>query len=208
MSTTITLTINGQQTTVGAPPMKRLLDVLREDLQLTGAKEGCGEGECGSCSILMNGELVNSCLIPILQAEGAQITTIEGLAPASEIDDTTHGLRAEGASYPSLGASTEEDSGLKARATKLPPHLHPIQQCFLEHGGAQCGICTPGMILATHHLLAKHPHPTLEQIQEGLAGNLCRCTGYMRIFEAVQQAAAESATTKLVTPPHRLVTSP
>ena len=149
--TTITLTVNGQQTTMDLPPMKRLLDVLREDLHLTGAKEGCGEGECGSCSVIMNGELVNSCLVPILQAEGAEITTIEGL----EINEK----------------------------------LHPIQQCFLEHGGAQCGICTPGMILATHHLLKKYPQPTLAQIQEGLAGNLCRCTGYMRIFEAVQQAA-------------------
>jgi len=133
--------------------MKRLLDVLREDLGLTGAKEGCGEGECGSCSVLMNGELVNSCLVPLLQADGAAITTIEGLSPEATAP------------------------------------LHPIQQCFLEHGGAQCGICTPGMILATHHLLNKYPHPTMEQIKEGLAGNLCRCTGYMRIFEAVQQAA-------------------
>jgi aerobic carbon-monoxide dehydrogenase small subunit len=147
----IALTVNGQRTTVNAPPMKRLLDVLREDLHLTGAKEGCGEGECGSCSVLMNGELVNSCLVPILQTEGAHITTIEGLADRA--------------------------------------HLHPIQQCFLEKGGAQCGICTPGMILATHHLLSKYPQPTLLQIQEGLAGNLCRCTGYMRIFDAVQQAA-------------------
>jgi carbon-monoxide dehydrogenase small subunit len=151
--TTISLTVNGKQTSVSAPPMKRLLDVLREDLQLTGAKEGCGEGECGSCSVLMNGDLVNSCLVPILQCDGAAIITIEGLAPEATAP------------------------------------LHPIQQCFLEHGGAQCGICTPGMILATHHLLQKHPHPTLAQIQEGLAGNLCRCTGYMRIFEAVQQAA-------------------
>ena len=151
--TEITLRINGQTQTIEAPPMKRLLDVLREDLGLTGAKEGCGEGECGSCSVLMNGELVNSCLVPILQADGAQITTIEGLSPEATAP------------------------------------LHPIQQCFLEHGGAQCGICTPGMILATHHLLQKHPRPTIPQIQEGLAGNLCRCTGYMRIFEAVQRAA-------------------
>jgi aerobic carbon-monoxide dehydrogenase small subunit len=149
--TEITLTINNETRTVTAPPMKRLLDVLREDLHLTGAKEGCGEGECGSCSVLMNGYLVNSCLVPILQAEGTSITTIEGVA-------------------------TNEK-------------LHPIQQCFLERGGAQCGICTPGMILATHHLLDKYPHPTLTQIQEGLAGNLGRCTGYMRIFDAVQQAA-------------------
>jgi len=158
----IHLTINGERRTVNVPPMKRLLDVLREDLKLTGAKEGCGEGECGSCSVLIahggeNAELVNSCLVPVLQAEGAEIMTIEGLAPNE--------------------------------AAKL----HPIQQCFLEDGGAQCGICTPGMILATHHLLAKHPQPTLTQIQEGLAGNLCRCTGYMRIFEAVGHAAAAEA---------------
>jgi carbon-monoxide dehydrogenase small subunit len=151
MSAQIQLTINGELKTIEAPPMKRLLDVLREDLHLTGAKEGCGEGECGACAVLINGDLVNSCLIPILQVEGVRITTIEGIA--------------------------------------INEQLHPIQQCFLKEGGAQCGICTPGMILATHHLLAKHPQPTLAQIQEGLNGNLCRCTGYMRIFHAVQQAA-------------------
>jgi carbon-monoxide dehydrogenase small subunit len=146
-----TFTLNGKRTTVDTPPIKRLLDVLREDLHLTGTKEGCGEGECGSCSVLMNGELVNSCLVPAIQAEGATLCTIEGVA--------TDG------------------------------RLAPVQQCFLEEGGAQCGICTPGMILATHHLLAKYPQPTLLQIQEGLAGNLCRCTGYMRIFESVKKAA-------------------
>ena len=151
----IKVTINGHAKTIEAPPMKRLLDVLREDLHLTGTKEGCGEGECGACAVLMNEDLVNSCLIPILQAEGTEITTIEGLA--------------------------------------ISEKLHPIQQCFLEEGGAQCGICTPGMILATHHLLGKYPHPTLLQIQEGLNGNLCRCTGYMRIFNAVQQAAHTGA---------------
>jgi carbon-monoxide dehydrogenase small subunit len=151
MNTTVHITVNGHEGTIEAPPMKRLLDVLREDLHLTGAKEGCGEGECGACAVLINGDLVNSCLIPILQAEGAEITTIEGLS----IDEK----------------------------------LHPIQQCFFEEGGAQCGICTPGMILATHHLLEKYPQPTLLQIQEGLNGNLCRCTGYVRIFNAVQQAA-------------------
>jgi carbon-monoxide dehydrogenase small subunit len=150
--TQIEVTINGDAKTVEVAPMKRLLDVLREDLQLTGTKEGCGEGECGACAVLVNGELVNSCLVPALQANGTSITTIEGLGDAS--------------------------------------HLHPIQQCFLEKGGAQCGICTPGMILATHHLLDIHPNPTLGEIKEGLAGNLCRCTGYMRIFESVQQAAA------------------
>jgi carbon-monoxide dehydrogenase small subunit len=153
--TQIHLTINGHEQTIEAPPMKRLLDVLREDLYLTGAKEGCGEGECGACAVILNGDLVNSCLVPILQAEDAEITTIEGIA--------------------------------------VDAKLHPIQQCFLENGGAQCGICTPGMILATHHLLDKHPQPTLLQIQEGLSGNLCRCTGYMRIFNAVQAAALVGA---------------
>jgi carbon-monoxide dehydrogenase small subunit len=151
VKTTIQLIVNGATHRVEVPPIKRLLDVLREDLDLTGTKEGCGEGECGACAVLMNGELVNSCLVPALQANGARVCTIEGV-------------------------STEG-------------RLHPIQQCFLESGGAQCGICTPGMILATHHLLEKNPHPTMEQIREGLAGNLCRCTGYMRIFEAVQKAA-------------------
>jgi carbon-monoxide dehydrogenase small subunit len=149
--TQITLTINGHAKTIEAPPLKRLLDVLREDLHLTGTKEGCGEGECGACAVIINGDLVNSCLVPVLQAEGAKITTIEGIA-------------------------TNEK-------------LHPIQQCFLENGGAQCGICTPGMILATHHLLEKYPQPTLLQIQEGLNGNLCRCTGYMRIFSSVEKAS-------------------
>jgi carbon-monoxide dehydrogenase small subunit len=132
--------------------MERLLDVLRQQLGLTGAKEGCGEGECGSCSVLMNGELVNSCLVPVLQAEGASILTIEGLAQGSEM-------------------------------TRL-------QQAFLECGGAQCGICTPGIIMASNHLLSKNPRPTLEQIQESLAGNLCRCTGYAQICQAVAEAAA------------------
>lgn len=138
---------------VEAAPMKRLLDVLREDLGLTGVKEGCGEGECGSCSVVLNGELVNSCLVPLLQVEGAAVRTIEGVADA------------EG-------------------------RLAAVQACFLEEGGAQCGICTPGMILATEQLLARHAQPTVEQIREGLAGNLCRCTGYARIVAAVQACAA------------------
>jgi aerobic carbon-monoxide dehydrogenase small subunit len=148
----IAFTVNGALKTVDVPPMKRLLDVLREDLRLTGAKEGCGEGECGACAVLVDGELVNSCLVPALQAAGAGITTIEGLA--------------------------------------VDAKLHPLQQCFLSEGGAQCGICTPGMILAAHYLLQKFPQPTLVQIQEGLSGNLCRCTGYSRIFKAVEQAAS------------------
>jgi len=150
----LSLTVNGSPKTLRVYPMQRLLDVLRYELQLTGAKEGCGEGECGSCSVLMNGELVNSCLIPALQAEGASITTIEGLAEGSQ--------------------------------------LSTLQKAFLDCGGAQCGICTPGMILSASHLLSKNPKPTLEDIREGLAGNLCRCTGYMQIFEAVAQAADQN----------------
>jgi carbon-monoxide dehydrogenase small subunit len=149
---TIRFTANGETRSVNVPPMKRLLDVLREDLCLTGTKEGCGEGECGSCSVRMNGELVNSCLVPVLQAEGATIQTIEGLAVNGE--------------------------------------LHRLQKAFLVRGGAQCGICTPGMLMAAAQLLAVNPHPTLPEIREGLAGNLCRCTGFMRIFESVVEAAA------------------
>lgn len=151
---TIHLTVNGESHTVAVPPMKRLLDVLREDLRLTGTKEGCGEGECGSCSVRMDGELVNSCLIPALQADAADIETVEGL---------------------------ERDGA-----------LDPLQQAFLHCGGAQCGICTPGMLMAAKHLLARNPHPNLAEIREGLAGNLCRCTGFMRIFESVLSAAAGS----------------
>ncbi len=147
----VSFTVNGEQKKVLVHPMERLLDVLRNDLKLTGTKEGCGEGECGSCSVLLDGMLVNSCLVPVAQASGASIVTIEGLS--------AHAL------------------------------LHRLQETFLECGGAQCGICTPGMILAAVHLLEKEPEPTLAEIREGLAGNLCRCTGYMQIFEAVARAA-------------------
>ena len=144
----IRFTVNGKATAVEAYPMERLLDVLRHELALTGTKEGCGEGECGACSVLMNGELVNSCLIPVLQAQGATVCTIEGLAPEGE--------------------------------------MHPLQRSFLRHGGAQCGICTPGMMMAAAHLLEKNPHPTLPEVREALSGNLCRCTGYQKIFDAVR----------------------
>jgi aerobic carbon-monoxide dehydrogenase small subunit len=152
----ISFAVNGETRTVRAYPMERLLDVLRHQLQLTGAKEGCGEGECGSCAVLMDGMLVNSCLVPVLQAQGSNIVTIEGVA-------------AEGS-------------------------LHVLQQTFLECGGAQCGICTPGMILASAHLLNQKPEPTIEEIREGLSGNLCRCTGYRQIIEAVAEAARRRTT--------------
>lgn len=150
----ISLTVNGERKTFCANPMERLLDVLRYQLGLTGAKEGCGEGECGSCSVLMNGEVVTSCLVPALQAQDADIITIEGLARDSQ--------------------------------------LSTLQQAFLECGGAQCGICTPGLVIAATYLLKTKPRPALDEIKESLAGNLCRCTGYAQICEAVAQAAGDS----------------
>ncbi|OLE53344.1 MAG: ferredoxin [Acidobacteria bacterium 13_1_20CM_3_53_8] len=133
--------------------MARLLDALREELRLTGTKEGCGEGECGACSVLINGEIVNSCLVPVAQVAGAEIKTIEGIANDQK--------------------------------------LHAVQEAFIQHGGAQCGICTPGMVIAAINLLEKTEKPTEAEIRDGLAGNLCRCTGYMKIFEAVVRACQE-----------------
>ena len=148
----IACTVNGQPQTLSAYPLERLLDVLREQLHLTGTKEGCGEGECGACSVFLNGELVNSCLVPAAQVAGSSIKTIESVANASE--------------------------------------LNVVQQAFIDYGGAQCGICTPGMVLAAIALLARTPQPTERDVRHALAGNLCRCTGYARIFEAVLQACA------------------
>ena len=149
--------VNGKAVEVRAHSMARLLDVLREELRLTGTKEGCGEGECGACSVLINGELANSCLVPVLQAEGANITTIEGIATGDQ--------------------------------------LHAVQQAFIEHGGAQCGICTPGMVLAAVNLLERCPNPTEADVRAGLAGNLCRCTGYVKIFESVLRAVQKTRAT-------------
>ena len=150
------LRVNGQDTSCVVHPMARLLDVLRESLALTGTKEGCGEGECGACAVLLNGALVCSCLVPALQGMGADVTTIEGVAPS-------------------------------------PGTLDRVQQAFVDCGGAQCGICTPGMILAAKALLARHPQPTEADLREGLAGNLCRCTGYTKIFTSVLRACQADA---------------
>jgi len=142
--------VNGEERSVEGFPMARLLDVLREQLHLTGTKEGCGEGECGACTVIIDGQIVNSCLVPLAQVNGAEITTIEGVASNGE--------------------------------------LHAVQQAFIDHGGAQCGICTPGMVLAAVDLLKRNPEPNETEIRIGLAGNLCRCTGYMKIFESVVRA--------------------
>ena len=146
----LTLKVNGTPRTVNVHPLARLLDVLREDLRLTGTKEGCGEGECGACSILMNGRVVNSCLIPAAQAQDAVIVTIEGLADGEK--------------------------------------LSSLQDAFLTHNAAQCGFCTPGMIISAQDLLNRCPNPDESQVREGLAGNLCRCTGYVKILDAVKVA--------------------
>jgi carbon-monoxide dehydrogenase small subunit len=145
--TKISLTVNGEVRSVSVPPMKRLLDVLREDFALTGTKEGCGEGECGACSVILDGELVNSCLVPAKQVDGSNIDTIEGAG------------------------------------------FGRIQRAFAEAGAAQCGICTPGMIIAACTLLSRNANPSRDEIREGLAGNICRCTGYQKIFDAVELAS-------------------
>jgi len=154
------LTVNGKAHRVHTPPMKRLLDVLREDLRLTGTKEGCGEGECGACTVLLDGRTVNSCLVPAVHADGARIVTVEGLG--------------------------------KRKA------LTTLQKAFVEMGGAQCGICTPGMLVSAAALIqgAKGRVPSDPEVREALAGNLCRCTGYQRIVDAVRAAAAEKPARK------------
>jgi len=141
----VRFTLNGREVDVDVSPLARLLDVLREECGLTGTKEGCGEGECGACTVLVNGEAVCSCLVPVAQVEGTEVTTIEGLGDE-----------------------------------------HPLQRAFMDEIGAQCGICTPGMILTA---ITLGSNPTLAQIREGLAGNLCRCTGYEAIYRAIQRAS-------------------
>jgi carbon-monoxide dehydrogenase small subunit len=146
------LQVNGDPVELEVPGMRRLLDVLREDLGLTGTKEGCGEGECGACSVLVDGQVVDACLVPVCQVDGSDIRTVEGLA----------------------GADGE---------------LSQLQQAFLEAGGAQCGICTPGMLMAAQAYLDQGGGPDEEAIREAIAGNLCRCTGYTKIVDAIAAAA-------------------
>ena len=145
-------TVNGDAVELAVPGMRRLLDALREDLGLTGTKEGCGEGECGACSVLLDGAVVDSCLVPVCQVQGCEVRTVEGLADGERLD--------------------------------------PLQQAFLDHGGAQCGICTPGMLMAARAFLDDGGEPTDGAIRDAIAGNLCRCTGYTKIIDAIAAAAA------------------
>ncbi len=149
----ITLTLNGLSREVDLPPLVRLLDALRGPLGQPGTKEGCGEGECGSCTVLLDGDPVNACLVSIGQCEGRIVTTVEGLSDAG--------------------------------------HLGPLARCFVDHGGAQCGICTPGMLISAEALLVRRPDPSDDEIREAIAGNLCRCTGYQRIVDSIREAGRE-----------------
>ena len=158
---TIRFVLNDGPVEVAAPGARRLLDVLREDLGLTGTKEGCGEGECGACTVLLDGSVVDSCLVPVSQVDGHAVRTVEGLARRQPT--------------PARPAA--------------PDDLDPLQRAFLETGGAQCGICTPGMLMAGHAFLASGAEPTDDAIREAIAGNLCRCTGYTKIVEAIALAA-------------------
>jgi carbon-monoxide dehydrogenase small subunit len=145
------LKVNGRDHEVASPPLARLLDVLRQELALTGTKEGCGEGECGACTVMIDGEPVNSCLVAVGQCEGTEVTTVEGLALGDE--------------------------------------LSPLQRCFIEDGGAQCGICTPGMLIAAEALLRVNTRPSEDEVRDAIAGNICRCTGYQRIVNSILHAA-------------------
>ena len=159
----IRMLVNGAPVEVDVPGMRRLLDVLREDLGLTGTKEGCGEGECGACSVILDGQIVDACLVPVSQADGSTVRTVEGLAPRS------------------------------AGSGEIDRQLDGLQQAFLEAGGAQCGICTPGMLMAARAYLDDGGGPDEGAIRVAIAGNLCRCTGYTKIIESIARAAAQGA---------------
>lgn len=148
---TLVMMLNGEEVTVQVKPSALLVEVLRDQLELTGTKVACGEGECGACTVLLDGEPVNSCLVPALKAQGREVLTVEGLAPLGE--------------------------------------LHPLQKAFVEHGAVQCGYCTPGMLMSAKALLDHNPSPTEDEIRLAISGNLCRCTGYAKIVEAIRAAS-------------------
>jgi aerobic-type carbon monoxide dehydrogenase small subunit (CoxS/CutS family) len=147
----LTMTLNGEEVTVEVKPSTLLVEVLRDQLELTGTKVACGEGECGACTVLLDGQPVNSCLVPALKAQGREVLTVEGLAPLGE--------------------------------------LHPLQKAFVEHGAVQCGYCTPGMLMSAKALLDHNPSPTEDEVRLAISGNLCRCTGYAKIVEAILDAS-------------------
>jgi len=149
----LTMKLNGEEVTIHIKPDAMLLDVLRDELGLMGTKEACGEGECGACTVLLDGQPVASCLMPALKAQGREVYTVEGLASGG--------------------------------------NLHPLQKSFIEHGGVQCGYCTPGMLMSAKALLDRNPHPTEDEIKEAISGNLCRCTGYVKIVEAIKAASSD-----------------
>jgi carbon-monoxide dehydrogenase small subunit len=150
---TLAMRLNGEEVTMLIEPDALLLDVLRQHLELTGTKEACGEGECGACTVLLDGQPVTSCLLPALKAQGREVCTVEGLASGGE--------------------------------------LHLLQKSFIEHGAVQCGYCTPGMLMSAKALLDRNPHPTEQEIKEAISGNLCRCTGYVKIVEAIKAASSD-----------------
>jgi len=163
VSPSIAFRVNGEWEQLTVEPQHTLLEVLREDLGLTGTKNGCERGECGACTVLLDGQPVNSCLVLALEVNGHEVTTIEGLAHPSQ---------------PPLSGGEQ---------------LDPLQEAFIEHGAVQCGFCTPGMLLSARALLDRNPRPTEQQIRQAIAGNLCRCTGYAAIVKAIQDAAAREA---------------
>lgn len=156
MKQVIALTLNGEERELAVEPNRSLLDALRTEAGLTGTKKGCDVGECGSCTVMLDGQPVNACLVLALEADGRQVRTVEGLQPA-------------------------------------PDQVHPIQECFMQCGAAQCGFCTPGILMMAEHLLQANPHPTREEIRFAIAGNICRCTGYSKIVDAIERAGEEMA---------------
>lgn len=173
MSThTITITVNGTAESLHVPANMTLLQLLRERLALTGTKNGCAAGECGACTVLMNGEPVNACMVLAVEADGAEVVTVEGLARAQ--GEGERGGQGEG----ERGGQGEGET------------LHPLQQAFIDQGAVQCGFCTPGMLLSAYALLQRNPAPSADDIRAALVGNLCRCTGYARIVQAVEEAGS------------------
>jgi carbon-monoxide dehydrogenase small subunit len=183
----VSLVVNGSPRELDVPPLMRLLDALRWSLGLTGTKEGCAEGECGACTVLLDGDPVNACLVAVGQCDGREITTVEGLGGAGHVSNVGRESAFAAPSNVGRESAFAAPSNVGRESAFAAPS--PLQRCFIEDGGAQCGICTPGMLIAAEHLLSHRPDPSEQEIREALAGNLCRCTGYQRIVESVKAAA-------------------